>query len=180
MGELKQLEAADPSLITPDSPTQRVGNVPLDKFVKVTHSQPMISLNDVFNREEVEAWVTRMDKLLPGSKHEFFCDIKMDGLACALIYEDGVLVQAVTRGDGRVGEDVTMNIRTIPNVPLRLRTPSLSSQRRLGSSPNSTGEASKDSLDSSLRWNDNMKSFLHAVPNPRRSHHAQKRLRGAE
>lgn len=121
MRELKQLEADDPTLITPDSPTQRVGNVPLDKFTKVTHSRPMISLNDVFDREEVEAWVKRMDKLLPGSKHEFFCDIKMDGLACALIYEDGLLVQAVTRGDGRVGEDVTTNIRTIPNVPLRLR-----------------------------------------------------------
>jgi DNA ligase (NAD+) len=70
---------------------------------------------------EVEAWVQRMDKLLPGATHEFFCDIKMDGLACALIYQDGLLVQAVTRGDGRVGEDVTGNIRTIPNVPLRLR-----------------------------------------------------------
>lgn len=121
MRELKQLEATDPALVTADSPTQRVGNKPLDKFVKVTHSRPMISLNDVFDRSEVEAWVKRMDKLLPGAKHEFFCDIKMDGLACALIYQDGELMQAVTRGDGRVGEDVTMNIRTIPNVPLRLR-----------------------------------------------------------
>jgi DNA ligase (NAD+) len=121
MRELKRLEADDPTLITPDSPTQRVGNVPLDKFTKVTHSRPMISLNDVFDRAEVEAWVQRMDKLLPGAKHEFFCDIKMDGLACALIYEDGMLMQAVTRGDGRVGEDVTTNVRTIQNVPLRLR-----------------------------------------------------------
>jgi len=121
MGELKVLETAHPEFVTPDSPTQRVGNVPLDKFEKVAHSRPMISLNDVFDRTEVEAWVQRMDKLLPGAKHEFFCDIKMDGLACALIYEDGVLTQAVTRGDGRVGEDVTMNVRTIPNVPLRLR-----------------------------------------------------------
>ncbi|HSX07005.1 MAG TPA: NAD-dependent DNA ligase LigA [Candidatus Saccharimonadia bacterium] len=121
MRELKALEAQDSSLVTPDSPTQRVGNVPLDKFIKVTHSRPMISLNDVFDRTEVEAWVERMDKLLPGSQHEFFCDIKKDGLACALVYQDGVLVQAVTRGDGRVGEDVTMNVRTILNVPLRLR-----------------------------------------------------------
>jgi DNA ligase (NAD+) len=121
MRELKSLEAADPNLVTADSPTQRVGNAPLDKFSKVTHSRPMISLNDVFDRTEVEAWVQRMDKLLPGATHEFFCDIKMDGLACALIYQDGLLVQAVTRGDGRVGEDVTGNIRTIPNVPLRLR-----------------------------------------------------------
>jgi len=121
MRELKELETAHPDLTTPDSPTQRVGNVPLDKFQKITHSRPMISLNDVFDRGEVEAWVQRMDKLLPGVRHEFFCDIKMDGLACALVYEDGVLVQAVTRGDGRIGEDVTMNVRTIPNVPLRLR-----------------------------------------------------------
>ena len=119
--ELKQLEATHPELITPDSPTQRVGNVLKGGFQKVTHSSRMLSLNDVFDRSEVEAWVRRMDKLLPGSKHEFFADIKMDGLACALIYEDGVLVQAVTRGDSFVGEDVTGNVRTIKNVPLRLR-----------------------------------------------------------
>lgn len=120
-GELKQLEAAHPELVTPDSPTQRVGNELLGGFKKVTHRSRMLSLNDVFDRAEVEAWVVRMDKLLPGSKHEFFADIKMDGLACALMYEDGLLVQAVTRGDSFVGEDVTMNVRTIKNVPLRLR-----------------------------------------------------------
>ena len=121
MKEVKAFEAAYPEDIDPASPTQRVGNVPLDKFEKVTHRIPMISLNDVFSRDEVEAWVKRMDKLLPGSRHEFFCDIKKDGLACALIYEDGILTQAVTRGDSRVGEDVTMNVRTIKNVPLALR-----------------------------------------------------------
>jgi len=121
--ELVQLEEQYPELITPDSPTQRVAGTALDKFKKVTHRIPMISLNDVFNVQEVEAWVGRMDKLLPGAsgQHEFICDIKMDGLACALVYEDGALVQAVTRGDSRVGEDVTMNVRTIENVPLRLR-----------------------------------------------------------
>lgn len=119
--ELSQLEEQYPELVTPDSPTQRVAGVALDKFVKVTHQIPMISLNDVFNREEVEAWVKRMDKLLPGNTHEFLCDIKMDGLACSLIYQDGVLAAAVTRGDSRVGEDVTMNVRTIENVPLTLR-----------------------------------------------------------
>ncbi len=119
--ELAQLEDQFPDLLTNDSPTQRVAGVALDKFVKVTHRSRMISLNDVFDRTEVEAWVARMDKLLPGAQHEFFCDIKMDGLACSLIYEDGVFVQAVTRGDGQVGEDVTMNVRTIENVPLRLR-----------------------------------------------------------
>lgn len=119
--ELSQLEEQYPELVTADSPTQRVAGEALDKFNKVTHQSPMISLNDVFNRQEVEAWVERMNRLLPGSQHEFICDIKMDGLACALIYQDGVLTQAVTRGDSRVGEDVTMNVRTIDNVPLRLR-----------------------------------------------------------
>jgi DNA ligase (NAD+) len=119
--ELSQLEEKYPELITPDSPTQRVAGVALDKFVKVTHRVPMISLQDVFNQEEVEAWVNRMDKLLPGKTHEYVSDIKMDGLACALTYENGVLLQAVTRGDSKVGEDVTMNVRTIDNVPLRLR-----------------------------------------------------------
>ena len=120
-GELKQLEAEHPELITPDSPTQRVGNELKDGFRKVAHTSRMLSLNDVFDPDEVRAWVARMDKLLPGRKHEFFADIKMDGLACALIYEDGLLVQAVTRGDSYVGEDVTGNVRTIKNVPLRLR-----------------------------------------------------------
>lgn len=120
-GELKQIEAAHPELVTPDSPTQRVGNELLGGFQKVTHSSRMLSLNDVFDRSEVEAWVVRMEKLLPGTRHEFFADIKKDGLACALIYQDGLFVQAVTRGDSFVGEDVTANVRTIKNVPLRLR-----------------------------------------------------------
>ena len=119
--ELTQLEEQYPELITPDSPTQRVSGQALDKFTKVTHRTPMISLSDVFNREEVAAWIARMKKVLPGAVDEYLCDIKMDGLACALIYEDGILVQAVTRGDSRVGEDVTMNVRTIQNVPLKLR-----------------------------------------------------------
>jgi DNA ligase (NAD+) len=120
-GELKQIEAAHPELITPDSPTQRVGGELLGGFKKVQHTSRMLSLNDVFDRAEVEAWVVRMDKLLPGRKHEYFADVKMDGLACALHYQDGLLVQAVTRGDSFVGEDVTANVRTIQNVPLRLR-----------------------------------------------------------
>ena len=120
-GELKSIEAVHPELITSDSPTQRVGNELFGGFKKVTHSSRMLSLNDVFDRSDVEAWVVRIDKLLPGTKHEFFTDIKMDGLACALMYQDGVLQQAVTRGDSFIGEDVTANVRTIKNVPLRLR-----------------------------------------------------------
>lgn len=121
MSELKVLEAEHPDLVSPDSPTQRVGSELLGGFSKVQHRSRMLSLNDVFDDSEVEAWVIRMEKLLPGAKHEFFADIKMDGLACALIYEDGVLTQAVTRGDSFIGEDVTNNVRTIANVPLRLR-----------------------------------------------------------
>lgn len=119
--ELKAIEAAHPELVTSESPTQRVGGELLGGFKKVEHSSRMLSLNDVFDVEEVRAWVVRMDKQLPGQTHEFFADIKMDGLACALIYENGIFVQAITRGDSYIGEDVTANVRTIANVPLRLR-----------------------------------------------------------
>ena len=119
--ELAQLEAEYPELITPDSPTQRVAGRPLDKFTKVVHKKRMISLADVFSYEEVQEWVARNEKLVPGGKiTEFFTDIKMDGLACSLKYKNGVFYQAVTRGDGMVGEDVTQNVRTIENIPLRL------------------------------------------------------------
>ena len=122
--ELAQLEAEYPELITPDSPTQRVAGKPLDKFTKVTHEKRMISLADVFSEEEIKDWVARNEKLIPGGKiTEFFTDIKMDGLACALKYRDGVFYQAVTRGDGLVGEDVTQNVRTIENVPFKLNEP---------------------------------------------------------
>ena len=119
--ELSQLEEQYPDLVTDDSPTQRVAGQALDKFVKVEHKYPMISLADVFNRDEIDAWIERTEKLAPNHKREYFVDIKMDGLACSLIYEDGKLVQAVTRGAGSVGEDVTSNIRTIQNIPLQLR-----------------------------------------------------------
>ena len=119
--ELSQIEQEYPSLITPDSPTQRVAGQALDKFKKVQHRTRMVSLADVFNEIEVQAWVDRMKRLMPDVLSEYLCDIKMDGLACSLVYEDGVLSQAVTRGDGLIGEDVTMNVRTINNVPLRLR-----------------------------------------------------------
>jgi len=119
--ELAQIESEHPELITPDSPTQRVAGQPLPGFTQVRHATRMISLNDVFSREEVEAWMERTRKLLPSEPLEYFVDVKMDGLACSLVYEDGVLQQAVTRGDGLVGEDVTMNVRTIDSVPIHLR-----------------------------------------------------------
>ena len=119
--ELAELEAEYPEFITPDSPTQRVAGKPLDKFEKVTHEKRMISLADVFSREEVLDWISRNERLVSGGKiEEFFTDIKMDGLACALKYKDGILTQAVTRGDGLVGEDVTLNVKTIENIPLKI------------------------------------------------------------
>ena len=119
MQELKKIEALYPELITPDSPTQRIGGNPLEQFEKIQHLTPMMSLEDVFSINDVEAWIGRTQKLIPSGSSEFFVDIKMDGLACALIYEGGLLVRAVTRGDGYVGEDVTQNIRTIRNIPLK-------------------------------------------------------------
>ncbi len=119
--ELKSLENKYPEYTREDSPNIKLHAKALDKFDKVEHSRPMISLNDVFSREDVEAWIKRIDKLLPGKKHEFFCDSKKDGLACALVYQDGYLKQAITRGDTRIGEDVTQNVRTIRNVPSVLR-----------------------------------------------------------
>ena len=119
--ELSELEAEYPELITPDSPTQRVAGKALDKFEKVTHEKRMISLSDVFSTAEVLEWVHRNEKLIPGGEiSEFFTDIKMDGLACSLKYKNGIFYQAVTRGDGMVGEDVTLNVKTIENIPLKI------------------------------------------------------------
>ena len=120
--ELSQLEEIYPDLVTPDSPTQRVAGRPLDKFEKVEHTKRMISLADVFSEQEIKDWLARNYKLAPSDiKFEFFTDIKMDGLAMSLHYDNGILTRAVTRGDGLTGEDVTMNVRTIENVPLKLR-----------------------------------------------------------
>lgn len=121
--ELTQLEEQFPELITADSPSQRVAGEPLPQFTSVEHTSRMLSLNDVFNEEEIKAWEQRILKLLPADvKLDFFADLKMDGFACALIYEDGKLVRGVTRGDGFVGEDVTANIRTIDSIPLSLNS----------------------------------------------------------
>lgn len=122
--ELAQLETQYPELITPDSPTQRVAGAPSTKFKSVEHTQRMLSLNDVFDEQELIAWETRIKKLLPlAAKVEYFVDLKMDGFACALVYENGILKRAITRGDGYVGEDVTLNVRTLESVPLSLHAP---------------------------------------------------------
>ncbi len=118
--ELFDLEEEYPDLVTPDSPTQRVGGQALDKFKKIRHAGRMYSLNDAFSEADVVAWLTRLENFLGKAPKEFHCDLKMDGLAIELIYENGMLVTASTRGDGITGEDVTENIRTIDAIPLRL------------------------------------------------------------
>lgn len=120
--ELQQLEEQYPGFISPDSPTQRVGGKPLPEFSKVKHRSRMISLNDVFAFEEVQAWENRIKKILPPKTSlAYFAEVKIDGLALSLIYRDGLLVRAATRGDGSTGEDVTQNAKTIEAIPLRLQ-----------------------------------------------------------
>lgn len=119
--ELYKLEQEHPDLITKDSPTQRVAGKAAEGFKKVSHAVPMLSIEDVFSREEADAWLERLKKLEPRAHFDFFAEIKMDGLAVSLVYEDGHFVQGSTRGDGRVGEDVTHNLRTIEAIPLLLR-----------------------------------------------------------
>ena len=117
--ELETLEETHPELITEDSPTQRVGDQILEGFTKVAHSQPMYSLDNSFNGEEVASFVDRVKKQL-NEPVSFLCECKIDGLAIALTYENGQLVRGATRGDGTVGEDITTNLRTIKSIPLKL------------------------------------------------------------
>ncbi len=120
--ELRQIEADYPELLTPDSPTQRVGGETLKKFQKVTHREPMLSLNDAFSEAEIVEWLERITKLdQTVNKAAFYCELKMDGLACSLKYRNGIFYQAATRGDGYTGEDITEQVKTIQAVPLKLR-----------------------------------------------------------
>jgi DNA ligase (NAD+) len=125
LNELRDIEAEHPELLTPDSPTQRIGGQPLDKFEEVPHLQPMLSLANARNEEELAAWVVRSERYLArqgvemGDVH-FVTEPKIDGLAISLVYESGVLVRGATRGNGEVGEDVTQNLRTIGAIPLRV------------------------------------------------------------
>jgi DNA ligase (NAD+) len=120
--ELKDLEQQYPETITPDSPTQRIGDKPLDGFEQVTHRLQMLSLDNVFSKEDLEAFDERVHKGLGVSKAiEYTCEPKLDGVAISLIYEDGLLVTAATRGDGSTGENVTQNVRTIRAIPIKLR-----------------------------------------------------------
>jgi len=118
--QLETIEQQHPELVTLDSPTQRVGGKVLDSFAQVTHQMPMLSLSNAFNSEEIEEFSRRIDELLDHSDFSFVAEPKLDGLAISLRYENGLLVQAATRGDGQTGEDVTQNVRTIQSIPLRL------------------------------------------------------------
>jgi DNA ligase (NAD+) len=118
MQELKRIEAAHPELVTPDSPTQRVGGKPREGFVKVQHSRSMLSLDNAFSEEELRNWDRRVRELAGNAAIEYVCELKLDGMSLALTYEKGRLARGVTRGDGSVGEDVTSNARTMRTVPL--------------------------------------------------------------
>ena len=120
VNELRRLEDAFPELITPDSPTQLVGAPPTDLFAPVQHRAPMLSLDNAFSFAELQAWSERVARGLGGPAEGFICELKIDGVACALTYERGRLVRAATRGDGRTGEDITANVRTVEGVPHRL------------------------------------------------------------
>ncbi len=120
MRDLKDLEAKHPELLTADSPTQRVGGKPREGFVKVPHSSPMLSLDNTYNEEELRAWERRVHELSGRRDVDYVCELKLDGMSLALIYEDGKLLRGITRGDGSVGEDVTLNVRTVRSVPLSI------------------------------------------------------------
>jgi len=131
--ELKGLEAAHPELITPDSPTQRVGGKPREGFIKVKHSRPMLSLDNAYNEEELREWERRVHELSGRKSVEYVCELKLDGMSLALWYRGGRLERGITRGDGSVGEDVTSNVRTIRSVPLVIPPEAL---RKSGLPPN--------------------------------------------
>ncbi len=123
--ELYELEQEYPEFITLDSPTQRVGGKPLDKFEKVHHQSPMLSIEDIFSQEELIDWQERIQKLVPYEKLDYFAELKIDGFAMSLIYKNGIFVQGSTRGDGLIGENVTQNLKTIEAIPLKLETSNL-------------------------------------------------------
>ena len=118
--ELKKIEAEHPELVTPDSPTQRVGGKPREGFLKVRHSSPMLSLDNTYNVEDLRNWERRVHELTGRNDIDYVCELKLDGMSLALRYEDGKLVRGITRGDGTTGEDVTLNVRTVRSVPLSI------------------------------------------------------------
>ncbi len=118
--ELYKLEQLFPDLVTPDSPTQKVAGKPLKGFKKIRHSVSMLSIEDIFSEEELKDWEGYLKRLLPSERFDFFTELKIDGFAVSLVYDNGILVSGSTRGDGKIGEDVTQNIKTIGSIPLKL------------------------------------------------------------
>ena len=185
--ELRALESEYPELQTPDSPTQRVGGAPADGFIQVTHSTPMLSLGNAFNREDLENWLRRIRNLVGDVEFDLVCELKIDGLAVNLTYENGVFIQGSTRGDGTVGEDVTQNLRTIKTIPLslvgavperlevrgevylpipefrRLNEERANSGEALYANPRNTGAGSIRQLDSKITASRNMEIWVYAL-----------------
>ena len=189
--ELEAIEAEYPELVTPDSPTQRVGAAPSSQFAHVTHASRLYSLDNAMDLGELDAWLLRIRDTLGDRPCEFVCELKIDGSSLALAYKGGALVRAATRGDGRVGEDVTVNIRTVRDVPLRLRSsignsaevrgevymPKASFERLnreqelAGSSafanPRNAAAGSVRQKDASITANRDLATFMYAIADPR-------------
>ena len=189
--ELFRLEAEYPEYKLPESPTTSVGTKVLDQFDKITHQTPMFSLADVFNLDEVESFVKRVEKEI--SNPEFVCELKMDGLGVNLVYKDGLMVSAATRGDGVVGEDITNNFKTIKYVPIRLNEPidlevrgeiymtkksfEEANKKRLANgeepfqNPRNAAAGSARQLDSKIAKERKLDTVLYHVPNTNQSTH---------
>ena len=185
--ELRKLEEQHPELVTADSPTQRVGATPSEGFTQVQHTLPMLSLANAFDLEELEAWYRRTKNLMDDAEFDLVCELKIDGLAVNLTYENGVLVRGATRGDGTVGEDVTQNLRTIRSIPMNLQDSPpahlevrgevylpLNEFRRLNeeraergeplyANPRNTGAGSVRHLDSKVTASRNMQIWVYAL-----------------
>ena len=185
--ELRGLESEYPELLTPDSPTQRVGAAPADGFTQVAHSAPMLSLANAFNREDLENWFRRTKALVDDAEFDLICELKIDGLAVNLTYENGMFIQGATRGEGSVGEDVTQNLRTIKSIPLsllegapdrlevrgevylpipefrRLNEEQAASGKPLYANPRNTGAGSVRQLDSKITASRNMQVWVYSL-----------------
>ncbi|HTN76610.1 MAG TPA: NAD-dependent DNA ligase LigA, partial [Pirellulaceae bacterium] len=119
--ELKALEARHPDLITPDSPTQRIGDAPVPELTQVSHRLPMLSIENTYSLEDLKSFMGKTEAALEGAAVEWVVELKIDGVAVSIVYENGLLTRAVTRGNGQLGDDITHNIRTVADVPLRLQ-----------------------------------------------------------
>ncbi|WP_413522108.1 NAD-dependent DNA ligase LigA [Brochothrix thermosphacta] len=186
--ELVTIETAHPELVTEDSPTQRIGGIVLDKFEKVPHDVPMLSMGDVFNEEEIRQFDQRVRKELEVDQVDYTVELKIDGLALSLKFEEGRLVQGATRGNGTIGENITANVKTIRSVPLKLREPltieirgeaympkrsfaKLNESREeeglaLFANPRNAAAGSLRQLDTKIAASRNLDTFLYAVANP--------------